>query len=1337
MWHHHVRRAGRHLWRLILASLVLTVALAGALLAAMGSESGSRWLLEQGLGMQRTLEARYQHGTLLGGLELADLRFHTAKTDLRVRRLLARWSLWSLLRGRFDLQRLDLDGVELHRLAPPSPNDTSLPMLVMPLRLDLAEGRANDLRYWAWGAAQPHVLRRLELTRADWVGTRVRFQDLQADHERVGHLALTGRIRLRGGYPLSAAGHLDFPDFQAVGWGPVAVDLGGSVAALDVRLGLTGRVVANATGRVLALERNTPYEARLTWQVLEWPWWSDQSLRSEGGQLTVQGDRAGLTGQGEARLASRSLPAGRYAVRGKTDWHSARIAALDFDGLGGKARIQGDVAWQDGLRWTLSSRLDGIDLARKWAVPKVVAPVLTGVLQTSGHTGSRGGDLTASLRLDDGERWDVTQKSASWFWHLTAQQELSGRWTQLRRHLDGGQTIYSEAGEIQAFGTRGDYRAQVDALVTGQRLPPGRWIASVHGHERDAGIERLDYQGEAGALSFQGQAELGSPLLWRGQLTLDGFGSSWLLPDWPGVFSGQVSGQGSWAPDRQEYRLADVRLAGQLREQPMAVAGPLDVLREPGAWPALHSTGLDLTWGRNHATLAGGLRAGAWDLSADLDLGDLALVEPSVRGRLAGQLSLQGPERRPDIHASLEGAGLGREGISARQASLRADIPAFGDQPSKVQLTVDGLTTSGGRDWGHASLSASGTRESHELAWSLDSDQLVGLGTLAGGLSPGGWLGRVESGQVAAGGLEWMLSAPFVLEWRQGGQGLVLAPHCWLSGGARLCNEDEMRLGQAGHLRLSLAGLELARLRDVWPEGLDLAGEVTGTAQGDWTPGEAPRLDAGLEARQGQVRLLREEGQEPLVRSFERVAMTARAGLDSVDLGFDLASADMGQGEARVHVDPRAAGKPLDGQLSLQGLRLGIFQPFFPGLSALAGSLSAEGRIGGVLAKPAFDGQVRIEDGELAFQRLPLHVTALNTRIDVSGTRATIAGSMKSGAGGATLAGDADWTGEPRLDLALRGERFELSQPPQLQALVNPDLRLAVVPRRVDLSGSVLVTSGRLNLQRLADRAVPLSPDVRIVHASDREAVQVTGQVQDWDINADVRLRLGDDVYFQGYGVTGRLEGGLRLRQEGRRGLEASGEVELDKESRYDAYGQRLQIRRGRLIFAGNLSQPGLDVEAIRTVDNKVVGVRVQGRANQPEATLFSDTAMSQEEIVSYLVLGRPLDPQGRPESAGNLTAAAAAIKLGATGAGGVGLTSRVGETLGISDLSVDAEGNGDDTQFTVSGYISPKLYLRYGVGIFTPVNTATLRYKINSRLYLEAVSSLESAIDLFYNIRF
>lgn len=1339
MWHHRVRRAGRHLWRLLLASLVLALVLAGALLAALGSETGSRWLLEQGLGMQRGLEARYQGGTLLRGLELADVRFHSAKTDLRVHHLLARWSLWGLLRGGVELHRLELEGVELRRLAPPAPGKTDLPTLLLPIRLNLAEGQARDIRFWPWGATEPYTLRTLDLRQADWGGTRVRFGQLAMEHDRIGRLVLGGWIGLRGGYPLEVKGHLDYPPFRPQGWNPVEVGLSREIADLDFRLRLKGKVTATAHGRLQPLEKNLPYQAFLQWQAVDWPWWSDQSLRSEGGHLKVQGDRHGLLGQGEARLASRHLPTGRYTLKGQTDWKSAKIDHLKFNGLGGNAQASGEIGWAGGLSWKLSSRLDGIDLRQKWSVSRLVAPVLTGELQASGQTSVDGTDLSASLSLSSGESWAVEQAADSWAWNLAAGQTVAVRWSGVRRRLENGQTIYSDKGQLEASGTRAAYTSQVEAGVFGEGLPGGQWTASLHGSERQVGIDALQYQGEAGALSFQGEIAVASPLRWSGRLELDQFGTGWLLPEWSGQFSGQVTGTGTWSDAGRTFHLEQARLGGIMRDQPMTLEGPLDIRLAPGAWPGLYSPGLDLRWGRNHVMFIGGLQEGNWDLASDLDLADLALLAPSLHGALKGQLDLQGQERRPDIQARLEATELRRGGLGVQAARLDARIEALGERPSQVRLVADGMTTAdGGQDWGQGTLVLAGSRDSHRLDWQLEGDRLRGQGSLAGGLVPAGWSGRMETGQLEVAGLDWRLAAPYALAWQRTAQQAWLAPHCWRSAEASLCNQDEMRLGRAGHVRMALSGLALERLRGVWPEGLEMSGQVVGQAVGDWKPGEAPVLKGGVDATAGQVRLLREEGQPPVVRHFDRIALAAEAGLRSVDLRLDLVSPDMGQGQARVRLDPYAEGKPLAGELSLQGLRLGIFQPLFPGLSALAGQLSAQGQLSGVLARPYFAGQVRIEEGELAFQRLPLHVRDLDTRIDIQGTSAEISGSMKSGPGGATLAGSADWSGEPRLELRLKGERFLLSQPPELLAEVDPDLVLRVVPRQVDLTGTLRVPSGRLNLKRLTALAVPLSPDIRIVHPSDREAVLVAGQVEDWSINADVRLRLGDDVYFQGYGVTGRIEGGLRLRQEGRRGLEASGEVQLDRESRYDAYGQRLQIRRGRLIFAGNLSQPGLDVEAIRTVDDKVVGVRVEGRANQPEATLFSDSPMSQEEIVSYLVLGQPLDTQGRPESsAGNLTAAAAAIKLGATGAGGVGLTSRVGETLGIADLSVDAEGRGDDTQFTVSGYISPKLYLRYGVGIFTPVNTATLRYKINARLYLEAVSSLESAIDLFYNMRF
>ena len=182
-----------------------------------------------------------------------------------------------------------------------------------------------------------------------------------------------------------------------------------------------------------------------------------------------------------------------------------------------------------------------------------------------------------------------------------------------------------------------------------------------------------------------------------------------------------------------------------------------------------------------------------------------------------------------------------------------------------------------------------------------------------------------------------------------------------------------------------------------------------------------------------------------------------------------------------------------------------------------------------------------------------------------------------------------------------------------------------------------------------------------------------------------------------------------------------------------------MQIRRGNLLFAGSIAQPAVDIEAIKEIDSKVVGVRVEGRANAPTLTLFADSAMTQDEMLGYLLLGRPLYQEGQLNlgGGGNDSALLASAALSFGIKGGQGIAGDIGNAIGVKNVTLDAEGSGDDTRFTVSGYLSPRLYLRYGVGVFTPVNKVTLRYKLNQNLYLEAVSSLESALDLFYNFKF
>jgi translocation and assembly module TamB len=118
---------------------------------------------------------------------------------------------------------------------------------------------------------------------------------------------------------------------------------------------------------------------------------------------------------------------------------------------------------------------------------------------------------------------------------------------------------------------------------------------------------------------------------------------------------------------------------------------------------------------------------------------------------------------------------------------------------------------------------------------------------------------------------------------------------------------------------------------------------------------------------------------------------------------------------------------------------------------------------------------------------------------------------------------------------------------------------------------------------------------------------------------------------------------------------------------------------------------------------------------------------MSQEQALSYLVLGRPLGQGGGD----NNMLAQAALAMGM--AGSAPLIGNLAAGLGLRDFQLDTEGSGVTTSVVASGNLSERLSLRYGVGVFEPANTIALRYELSRRLYLEAASGLASSLDIFY----
>ena len=159
------------------------------------------------------------------------------------------------------------------------------------------------------------------------------------------------------------------------------------------------------------------------------------------------------------------------------------------------------------------------------------------------------------------------------------------------------------------------------------------------------------------------------------------------------------------------------------------------------------------------------------------------------------------------------------------------------------------------------------------------------------------------------------------------------------------------------------------------------------------------------------------------------------------------------------------------------------------------------------------------------------------------------------------------------------------------------------------------------------------------------------------------------------------------------------------------------------------MTNPGLNLRAVRKTNDVTAGIRVKGSLNQPLLELFSTPAMGQTDTLSYLMLGRPMETASGEEGA---VVAKAALALGLSG--GDRLARLLGDRFGLDEMRVES-GSNDQASLVVGRYLSPRLYIGYGVGLIEAINTFSLRYKISDKWQLKAESGETQGADFLYTI--
>ena len=1291
--------------RLLGAALaVLLLAAAGTLWWVGQTTSFVRWALGRAEAVSAgALEFGAVRGTLAGGFKVASVRWRDDRGDIALSDVALAWRPDGLLRGELHVTRLEIGSASLH--LPGGGGPLALPAslkLPIDVRLD-AFGLGRLLV--ASAGAEPLELDHVGLA-GSYASGAYRIDHLSARAPKWGEATLQGRIGERAPFALEASGRIGarFAGWDAVPLIRVLAD--GTledfvVAAQAIEPpGVVGLADAQAP-RPVWIGLNTRVQP-LAYPATEWL--APIELTLEG----VEPAQLGFVGAPRARISgAATIGLDDEQMTGRLSLRNALPGAIDRQAI----------------------PLSAIETTFAWAGARLELSDLRATLPG-------GGAIAGAATIDPARRLSLFGR---------ALPALKTRLT--LRDVDLSQTLSGlPATRLNGAASADDAAVDLDLTDASRH----GIAAVVQARIDDAGlrVDRAQLATMAGTVSTRGTVSLAAP--WRIDLSgefreLDPAGAMALRtvlagaaspidtdarPDWAARLRGRLSGswaaQGAAWPDPQ-LRARLVVDRGVLDGQPLRARFRGDVSRERVADAAL-----ELTLGDLQASAQGSLGQPGDRLGFVLRAATLARLDARLDGSLSASGELIGGfgDRAGaaaggalGIVADIEGRRL-RWADTARVGTLsgRIELPDLGAGRVMIRADASALQIAG-RPLDRLRARADGEVAAHALQLELSGPQVSARASARGALAQAGsadwrWEGSVE---------ELVADAPVPLRLERPARLLA-------DGHGAVLGEAAFQI-DGGSVRVATLGWRDARI--------DTRGEASGLPVARWA--ERFAGSQALSGAEGKLQDLRLSGQWGLAGSSPQ-SLSGRA----------AARLDPGDGaESRGEVDLSLDEGRLDGSIDLRIPTLAFANRLIGPEWAVAGQLRFAGSVGGTIALPRLR-------GELSGSNLALLQRALGWRLTDGTLGAHFDGDrldlkvlrLESGGGSIVMAGQMLLDGMHG-GFTVRADRLPVPIGPGQRVVVSGNTGIASSGTSFEWKGDIRADEGLIELR--GGDAPSLPDDVVIVDrraAGEAAGAGAESTARGFRIGADLNLDLGDKLRIRGSGIDVVLAGTLNLRGTLPAAPRAYGTVRV-RQGTYTAYGQRLEIERGQVVFNGALDNPVLDIVAMRRNQVVEAGVALGGTVLSPRLRLVSTPDVPDAQKLSWLVLGVGLDDVSTAGQGAALQAAAATLfgsndgGLSAGLAGALGLdvlTVRGASAGGVFDPNFGASFPGQASSggvpagtaatqnvVAIGKRLSSRVLLTYEQGLRGVWNLLRIQYDITNRLSIRAQAGTDSAVDMLY----
>jgi len=911
---------------------------------------------------------------------------------------------------------------------------------------------------------------------------------------------------------------------------------------------------------------------------------------------------------------------------------------------------------------------------------------------------------------------------------------LTGEWTALRWPLSGEPSVESTLGTFSLQGSA-PYAFEVQAHARApvfDTAPEARFSAKGTVDREELVLDRLDGEVLRGQLSASGRLSWVGEQPWSARLEAKNLDIAQIRPDLSGRVStvASIAGRGFTATAPWTAKLAS--LSGTIRGR--ALTGRGEISHRDGNYDL---RGVRIANGPSHVDIDG-----RWGSTVDLrwsaDVRSLALLHPDLAGEFVSSGTARGSATRPQVEGEVRARQLRFAGLAVESLDADLDLDATDARESRLDVRASAI------DFGVVALDsarfdAHGRTGRHDLVLEFRSqgDEARRLPGFSGSIGVSGayesagrtWLGRLDEATVTFPDGRATLLQPAVIE---ASPAMVrVAPICLQSGAARLCAEGERRTSPASwRVLYSAQDWPLKRLlRSIlgWQEfdgRLQAAGWVAQEPGQDWTGGMTLLLDdPTLDIPRNRFRT------ERLELGGGRLDVFAEPAELRATVDLRLAETTSVQGEIVATRDARleTADYPLRGSIRGLSSALTAIPVFVPEIDRSSGSLDATVAIGGTLGAPRFNGEFHIRDGRFDMYRSNMQLTDVTLDGRFVGDELVFNGQGKTARGTLAIDGQFTWPDDVMTgELHLKGDQLMLADTPSYRIVASPDLTIAAGKDGYAVRGEVLIPLARIAPRDLST-TVGTSPDERLVG---EEAVDTRPSTLE-RVRGRVRVVLGDDVRVDSYGLKAQLAGAVTVISRPGDVVRGNGSIRV-VEGEYKAFGQFVKIRRGVLSYNRTpINEPTLDLVGEREIKGEdiVVSINVRGTLSSPFITISSVPPLPEAEALSYLLTGRSINTLQSGEAA-SVDRAAESLAVG----GGGLLLGGLGTRIGLDEVAVEQTGE-DDTSVVLGKYLSPNLFVSYGISIAEAINTIKLRYTLSQHWSLKAEAGLEQSGDIEYKI--